>query len=362
MGVVLLPALLIFAVGEAGGVSLNAWSTITLINLVFVVSLYVFVGNSGVMSFGHMGFAMLGAYTSAILTMDPLTKGILLPGLPEPLIKAELGGLVGLIGAGVVAAGVAIVVGIALMRLSGIGAGIATLAFVVIVEVVLVSTKAVTGGSTLSRIPVTTTAGAAFVVAVVLIVIAFWFERSATGVRLRAARDDEVAARATGIGVFRERWIAFIISAFFFGLGGSLYVHYLGSVTVDSLYLDYTFLIITMLVVGGVGTLVGAIGGTLVVSIVNEVMTRWESGLPVGPVDLTIPVGLRQIVLAILLLAILAARPTGVFGGTRFGSPLRGLWRRDTPPGSGGMSESASEAADPECKFGRAVPASDEKG
>jgi branched-chain amino acid transport system permease protein len=318
----------ILAVGAAGGTSLNTWSTVTLINLVFVVALYLFIGNSGVLSFGHMAFAMLGAYTSAILTMDPLTKQILLPGLPDALVKAELSGLVGLLAAGAVAALVAGITGVALMRLSGIGAGIATLALLVIVEVALVSTKAVTGGSTLSRIPVTTTAENSFLVAAVLVLLAFLFQRSATGLRLRAARDDEIAARATGIGVFRERWIAFVVSGFFFGLGGSLYVHYLGSATVDALYLDYTFLIITMLVVGGLGTLSGAIGGTLVISVVNEILTRWESGLPVGPLQLTTPVGLRQVVLAILLLVILTLRPAGLFGSREFGSGVvLGRWR-----------------------------------
>ena len=86
---------------------------------------------------------------------------------------------------------------------------------------------------------------------------------------LRASRDDDVAAKASGVRTVRERLIAFVLSAAV-GAGGGLYAEFLGSMTVDEFYLEMTFVTLAMLVVGGIGSLSGAVVGVVVVTFVVE--------------------------------------------------------------------------------------------
>ena len=108
-----------------------------LINLVAVVGLYVFVGNSGVLSFGNVAFMAIGAYVSALLTMPAAAKGVFLPELPAFLAATEWPAIGGALAGGAAAALVALVAGFPLMRLSGISASIATFAILVVTYVVL---------------------------------------------------------------------------------------------------------------------------------------------------------------------------------------------------------------------------------
>lgn len=308
-------------VGAWGGQGVRDAATIALINMIMVVGLYVFVGNSGVVSFGHMAFAAVGAYTAAILTVPVLTKGLLLPGLPDSLASAHAGTLPAILIGGGAAALVAAIIGVPLMRLNGIGAAIGSLALLVIVYTVFRYTPALTGGeNTLTNVPVTTTLWTAFGWAALAIVIAFLYQRTRFGLALRAARDEEVAAQASGVGVFQLRWAAFVISAFVFGVGGVIYTFYIGSVVGNQFYVAFTFQILAMLVVGGVGSLSGAVVGTVVISAVAEIFRRLEVGDAVGPLRLDTPVGLREVVLGAFMLAILILRPRGITDSREFGA------------------------------------------
>jgi branched-chain amino acid transport system permease protein len=117
-----------------------------LINLIAVVGLYVFVGNSGVLSFGNVAFMAIGAYVSALLTMKPAAKSVFLPDLPAAIAHAEWPTLPGALAGGIAAALVALVIGWPLMRLSGISASIATFAILVVANVVFGNWTSVTGG------------------------------------------------------------------------------------------------------------------------------------------------------------------------------------------------------------------------
>ena len=99
---------------------------------------------------------------------------------------------------------------------------------------------------------------------------------------LRASREDEVAARAAGVDIVRHRWIAFTLSAFLSGVSGVLLAHFLGTVRVETYYLDLTFLIIAMLVIGGAGSLTGAVIGALTISLLTEVLREAEVGFSIG--------------------------------------------------------------------------------
>jgi branched-chain amino acid transport system permease protein len=293
-----------------------------LLNLILVVGMYIFIGNSGVLSFGHISFMALGAYAAALLSIPTLQKQFVLPDLPHWLANAQMASVPSILIGAAFAGVIGFIVGIPLMRLSGIAASIATLAVLVITNIVLGEWETVTGGRTaLVGVPLTTTTGAALVWCMLTITAAWLFQRSRIGLRLRASREDPVAARAAGIGITRERLIAFAISAFVVGVGGGLYGHRIGSFAPSDFYFHITFFLIAMLVVGGIKSLSGAVVGTLTVSAIQEIIGRLENGEGVGPIHLHLRDGVTDAVLAILVLLIMLLRPGGITGGRELVMP-----------------------------------------
>jgi branched-chain amino acid transport system permease protein len=132
---------------------------------------------------------------------------------------------------------------------------------------------------------------------------------------LRASRDDEVAARSSAVNIVRVRLIAFVCSAFVVGVAGALHAHYLGVLTTDALYLVMSFMTLSMLVVGGIGSLTGAVVGTLAVTLIVEVLKAGERGVALGGMNLSLPRGSQEIGLGILMALILIFRPAGLARG-----------------------------------------------
>ena len=302
-------------VGSLGPASLDRTVVVSLINVLFVVSLYVFVGNSGVWSFGHLAFAALGAYTAGILVMPHTLKSQLLPDAPGVLGSVSLPPVAAVIAGGLMAALFAVIVVVPLSRISGLSAGLATVALLISVRVIAGNWESVTRAKkSLSSIPISTTRNGALAWVVIVIFVAWAYQRSTFGKRLRASKSDEVAAAAAGIAIPLQRSIAFVISAFFTGVGGALFALFLGSVGPDVFYLDLTFLIITMLVVGGPDSLTGAVGGAIGVSAVAEILRRAEAGRLVGLVDIPARPGIQRVILGSLVVVILLRRPGGLIG------------------------------------------------
>lgn len=313
--------------GALGSVSLDRTVVTMLINLIVVVGLSVFIGNSGVYSFGHVSFMAIGAYTTGIATIPPERKEVLLPDLPGFLAGFHLDSVSAVLVAGAVAMGVAAVLAVPLMRLSGLVAALATFAVLLIVNVVAKNWEAVTNGTSgMSAIPVTTTVERALVWALVALVLAFAFKESRLGRRLQASRDDELAARSIGIGVGLERGVAFLLSAFLCGIAGALFAQSVGSIAPDSFFLALTFLTIAMLVVGGISSLAGAVVGTIVISALSEFLRRIETGFDVGSVRVDGPAGLEDLGLGFVMLLILLLRPGGITGGLEIRWPF-GSWQ-----------------------------------
>jgi branched-chain amino acid transport system permease protein len=319
-------AVLLIVVGAAASFAAPALQrTVTeaLIKLVVVVGMYIFVGNSGVLSFGHVSFMALGGYMSAILTIPPDKKQVLLD-LPAFLAGLQLPGIASALVAAGFAGVVALAVGVPLMRLRGIALPMATFALLAITHVVALNWKEVTGGrQALVGLPRFTTLWVALVAAIITLFAAAAYQQTRRGLLLRCSRENEVAAAATGIHVQRERLIAFALSAVFVGLGGVLFAHFLGTMTANTLYLDVTFITLTMLVVGGMRSLTGACVGTALVSIIAEVFRTIEKGFDVGGLQIGAPPGLQEIALSLILLAILIFRPNGLVGDWEMNWPSR---------------------------------------
>lgn len=318
------PVGLVVLVGLVGS-SLSASSQIdvigALIQIAIVVSIYVFVGNSGVVSFGHVAFVAVGAFTAGVLTVPAGIKPTLLPNLFGVLSSAEVSSPVSLAAAAAAGGVLALVAGLPLMRLSGLAAGIATLALLEIVHNVLRYWERIgPGAKTLSLVPETTTVWQATLGAASICVVAYGFQRSRSGRLLRATREDGAAAQAVGIGIDRQRLGAFVLSGVLAGLAGGLLVHSLGSITTEQVYLQLAFITLAMLVVGGVGSLWGAVLGALLVSVLQIYLTRAEDGTSIGPLAVDLPDGLSVVILGLLMLIVLVTRPRGLTRGREFGT------------------------------------------
>jgi branched-chain amino acid transport system permease protein len=295
-----------------------------LVNLVLVVGLYIFIGNSGVFSFGHMSFMAIGAYTTAVLVIPLSIKPFILPNLPGFIADVHLAFVPATVVAGLAAAVFAAIIAVPLMRLSGLTAALATFAVLVIVFVVADNWDAVTGGASgLANVPTQTGVYGALVWALVAIVIAYAFQRTRWALMLRASREDEPAARSVGIGVTLERTIAFVLGAFLAGVGGSLFAQFLGAFTAQAFFLNITFLTLMMLIVGGFTSLAGAVIGTIFISTLSAVLIRVEDGVNIVGVHVQATRGLREVILALIMLLVLILRPRGITGGREIHWPFR---------------------------------------
>ena len=318
------PALVVAAVGVVSTLvsrSLEIYFLSAIVSVAIVVATYVFIGNSGVLSFGQISFVAVGAFAAGVMTIPLESKTGVLPDLFPLLREHTIGNVASLLLAAAVGGLFALVVGPALMRLSGLAAGIATFAVLEITHNVLREwTKIGPGATTLALVPETTGALQATVGAIVVIVAAFAYQRSRFGRLLRASREDAAAARGVGVNVNRERLRAFTLSGALAGFAGGLLVHLLGSITTEQVYLELTFLSLAMLVVGGLTSLWGAVLGALVVSGLDSVLSEAEQGVRVG-VSLDLPDGTRLAILGALMALVLILRPSGLTGGRELSIP-----------------------------------------
>jgi len=241
------------------------------IYVVFVTGLNIFMGYAGQVSFGHNAFAAISGYTSAVLTAN---HGW------EPLPAAALGVSGALT--------CALIVGYPTLRLRGHYLAMATLAIGLIVYEIAVQWQAVTQGYMgISGIPplgigrFTVTSDRAILVlliafALIGVLAAGGIRRSRLGRAFVAIAGSEDAARALGIDVARYKLIAFLISAFYAAVAGSLFVHAVGFVSPEVYGLHMVVLAFTMLYVGGIGTIVGAALGALVIALLPETVRRFS--------------------------------------------------------------------------------------
>jgi branched-chain amino acid transport system permease protein len=296
-----------------GGDQAKLTLTEMLIRVVVVVGIYAFVGTSGIISFGQIAFMCIGAYAAAWMAAEPSWKQLMLPGLPEILRSEQYSFLAAITAAAVLSALVALCLGCAIMRLSGIAGSIATFAFLSIVYSVYGNWDSVTGGgSSLVGVPTTVGPWISWAFAILAVFLSCAFQHSRYGLMLRATRDDAVAASASAINIVRVRLIAFVFSAFLIGMAGGLYAFFLGILTVDTFYLPLTFTTLAMLVVGGIGSLSGAVSGVILVTGIVEVLRLLEQGVTLGATMVNLPPYSQEIGLGVVVILVLIFEPKGV--------------------------------------------------
>jgi len=320
----LAPVALVVAAGLLGTVvsqTLEIYVITALISVATVVAIYVFVGNSGVLSFGHISFFAVGVWAAGVLSIPETEKPATMPYLFDFLSSTTVGNLPSLLIAAVVAGVFALLVGLPLMRLSGLAAGIATFAVLGITNNILRYYEKIGPGlNTFSSVPETTDLLQATVGAVLVVVAAFAYQRSRFGRQLRASREDPAAARAVGVSIYRQRLLAFGLSGFLAGLAGGLYIHFI-PINADAVYLDLTFITLAMLVIGGTTSLWGAVVGALFVSALDTALAEAEAGVTVLGRAIDLPSGSRIIVVSSVMALVLILRPGGLTGGREFSLP-----------------------------------------
>lgn len=318
------PVVLVVAaalLGLAVSTSLETYFLDTLVKVSIVVALYVFIGNSGVLSFGHVSFVALGVWTAGVLAVPADAKSAIMPNLAHFLHTAHVGNVPSLLLAALAGLVFAFIVGLPLMRLSGLAAGIATFGVLEITENMLRYYEKIGPGlNAFSSVPQTTGMWQAAIGALICVTLAFVYQRSRFGRMLRATREDPAAASAAGISVYRQRLVAFTLSGALAGFAGGLYVHLL-PLNIGSLSLDLTFITLAMLVVGGSGSLLGAVVGALFVSGLDSFLAAAENGIGVFGWNLDLPSGTALIVVGALMALVLVLRPSGLTGGRELRLP-----------------------------------------
>lgn len=285
------------------------------VNLLVVIGLQVFMGNARVTNLSHSAFMGIGAYAAAICVTPENIKGISLPDAPWGLNAFALDPVTSAVIAIVITGLFALVVGLFIVRMTGIGATIASLAVLVIVHsLFLYRTDIFKGNQAFFGIPQVFTLTSVVIVAVAVVFVARLFRESRWGIALRASADDEVGAAAMGVDIHRLRLVAWVLSGVLLAVAGIAYAYYLGTISARPFYFNHVFLTLAMLILGGMRTVTGAVLGTFLISFGLE-WVRWlETGPVVMGLDLPEALGLSGIALGTVIVLTMALRPGGIMG------------------------------------------------
>lgn len=308
--------LIALAVWLLGSESVQRTFTHAAIMLTAVTALQIFSGNTRIVSFGHAAFMGIGAYSVGILTMSAALQSVTMAQLPGFMAGHEMTLAGALAVTLLLGLAIGVITGMPLLRLSGSAASIATLALLIIVYTLLVAAREVTRGSQpFYGVPRNVGLWVAVPIAIAAVIAARVFRETPWGLAARAAANDEQGAAAVGV----DRRIAFFatwaFSVMIAAVAGGLMAQFLGAFTPHGFYFDLAFMTLAMLIVGGMGSSLGALAGVIVTTLLIELVRRLEGGGEVLGVVVPSIFGLTQAVLALGMIVILWRRPEGLTGG-----------------------------------------------
>jgi len=242
------------------------------INIILAVSLNLITGVTGQFSIGHAGFMAVGAYSSAYLT-------VYYAGGWEHSLATLVGAsfahvlifLLAILVGSIVAALAGLIVGIPSLRLRGDYLAIVTLGFAEIIRIVILNIDKV-GGATGFTVPGYANFLWVYAFAIITIVVVYNIVHSDIGRALVSIREDELAAEAMGINTTRYKVLAFVISSALAGMAGVLAAHYLSFLSTNDFQFIRSFEIIIMIVLGGMGSLTGAVLGAIIITFLPELL------------------------------------------------------------------------------------------
>ena len=315
-GLVALVLLLWWADGHLGNYAMRILN-LSAIYIVLSLSLNLANGFTGLFSLGCAGFMAVGAYVSAILTMSPDVKDMnfFLEPLAPWLQNLTLPFGVALIAGGVCAAIAGLIVGLPVLRLRDDYLAIATLGFSEIIRVVITNLQGLTNGAQgLKSIPKYSTTWAVWGVALLSIYFMSRLVRSSYGRQLKAVRDDEIAAEAMGVNVFRVKVVSFTLSAFMAGVGGAMLGHMITTIDPKMFSFMLTFNILLIVVLGGNGSISGSVIASIGVTVLMEAMRFLDEPLNFLFIKTDGLPGLRMVVFSALLMIVVIFRQRGLMG------------------------------------------------
>jgi len=302
--------------------------TVMLVDAIIVVGIQIYVGNTGVLSFGHIGFGAIAGYVFAVLAISPAEKAKRIADAPFGLADVDMNVWFALLIAVVVVLGVAFIIGIGLARSGAesgaVAATVITLALLFVSHEVARNWPDLTGGDRAglsfkiggaldSRIPI--------LIALFLSILAGrLYAQSRSGRLAAAAREDNLAARAMGVNPLVQQMVALLLSVVVVSVGAALRVYENGSILPDNFFFNYTLLTLVMLIVGGRNSVTGALVGVGVMTIGREVTRRlgqdgfefFGIGLDNAPLDWIFRENLQTVFLGLSMLGFMIWRPKGL--------------------------------------------------
>ncbi len=302
--------------------------TAMLIDAIMVIGIQIYIGNTGVLSFGHIGFGAIAGYAFAVLAISPEQKAKVLPNAPFGLTNNGLIPAGAVVVAIIVTVAVAVIVGLGLARSGAqsgaVSATVITLALLFVTHEVARNWTELTGGNRIglsfqiggklnSRIPILLALAASIVVARV-------FAQSRSGRLAAAAREDNLAARAMGVNPLVQQMVALLLSVVVVSVAASLRVFETGTILPNQFFFSYTLLTLVMLIVGGRNSVTGAVVGTMVITAGSELARRMGTsgfeffglGLDDAPADWIFREGLPTVFLGAAMVGFMIWRPIGL--------------------------------------------------
>lgn len=286
------------------------------INIILAISLNITNAWIGFFSIGHGGIMLAGAYAAAFLTLPPSFKeGILGLHLPSFLLHAQLPFLPALLIGGAVGAIVGVILALPALRLRGLYFCTVTLGFNIIVANIAENLPDITNGAMgLRQFPAYTNIWWVWGIAIFVIYITGRLKKSSIGRAFIAIGKDQDLAAHMGINLFKYKTYAFALSAFFTTIGGILWVHLILNLFPHAFGLILVFDVVAMIVIGGMGSITGAIIGAAIITLFTDILAPIEEGFILFDFQVPPILGLTTVLLGILLIIILIKRPGGIMG------------------------------------------------
>ncbi len=291
---------------------------------VVAVSMNLLTGFTGLFSLGQAGFMAIGAYTVAILTIPVESRASVyyVSGISPAIANLHCPFWLALIIAGLISAAAAALIGIPVLRLKSDYLAIATLGFSEIIRAVIAAPQLdqITNGSYgLKSIPGFPNLFMAFGLCALCILLMVLLINSSYGRVFKALREDEIAAQAMGLNLFRYKELAFVISSFFTGVGGGLLAMFMRSIDSKTFSISLTYDILLIVVLGGIGSVTGSVLGSFLVTAGREWLRFFDNPLTIAGIQIPLfRTGFRMVIFSILLMVVVLFYSRGLMGSNEF--------------------------------------------
>ena len=285
------------------------------------VSMNLLNGFTGLFSLGQAGFMLVGAYTYAVLTIPMAKRAAVYQYYDGGIIGFTVPAIVGILAAGLLAALIAALIGMPVLRLKSDYLAIATLGFAEIIRAIIQwdTLGPITNGSNLLKTyPTFKSVIPVFAAATICIGVIVLLINSTYGRAFKAIRDDEIAAEAMGINLFRHKQMAFVISSFFAGIGGALLAMYQGSLQANAFKSSMTYEILLIVVIGGMGSISGSVIASFLFIAASEWWLRFlDTEMMLFGGTFKVPLlrsGFRMVVFSVVIMVIVLFFRRGIMG------------------------------------------------